>query len=611
MKPYKRIRVFTETDVELTAVELAIIDCRSFQRLRSISQLGQSSAVFPTAEHSRFGHALGALSWTAAILRHLTTNHFSAEFNVQRLRDAEKAARRTFLSSVVEEEPSGLGFGWYEQYIRLAALLHDISHIPFGHTLEDQAGVLTPRHDENAKRLFALFDKLKEEVKDSPHLLKYPSLMPAVQELLSLLPFQHWVDILIERRGKGPPDAAMACQWGKYGDLPKTDDPSLPARTLVSDIVNNTICADLLDYLHRDSLFSCMPWAVDSALLTHLKVLEVPSPLPGVPSEYRLGIAVARNGRFRHDVVTAVLGLLRARYDITEKVYYHHAKCAADAMLEKCLRASGMTLSDDLFVEKLLGDEGFLNYLEQALEDREDAARILGALRSRRFYKPVYSLKKGPHWSPQTRTRDDLCRSAAGRTELENDLCGCCGVDQGSIIVARHPDRMQMKAAAALVEWTDGEVLRLEELPRRKHYLKEVTALTERYLDLWSLNVYLDPKWSEYALVVMTKCEELFEHQNEPIVRKYVEKRFDLAHRAHQHVKSIAWDAEAEIAPGLQTANQAAMDDQDIEKLAAAKLSAAAERRQRRSSKPRAEREARAVKDAEGVVEPRQRSIED
>ena len=42
-------------------LEAALITSRSFQRLRFIHQLGFTFLVYPGAEHSRFGHALGAM----------------------------------------------------------------------------------------------------------------------------------------------------------------------------------------------------------------------------------------------------------------------------------------------------------------------------------------------------------------------------------------------------------------------------------------------------------------------------------------------------------------------------------------------------------------------
>ena len=47
--------------IELTPVEKAIIHSPYYQRLRWIKQLGFSCYVFPGAEHSRFGHSIGAM----------------------------------------------------------------------------------------------------------------------------------------------------------------------------------------------------------------------------------------------------------------------------------------------------------------------------------------------------------------------------------------------------------------------------------------------------------------------------------------------------------------------------------------------------------------------
>jgi HD superfamily phosphohydrolase len=48
------------SDPELKRALGAVIDTRTFQRLRRISQLGLASYVFPGATHTRFSHRLGA-----------------------------------------------------------------------------------------------------------------------------------------------------------------------------------------------------------------------------------------------------------------------------------------------------------------------------------------------------------------------------------------------------------------------------------------------------------------------------------------------------------------------------------------------------------------------
>lgn len=84
---------------------LDLVGSPDVQRLRRIRQLGVGHMVFPGAEHSRFGHALGAMA-----LMHDTLASLS-----------EKGTR------VSREEWSAA---------LAAALLHDIGHGPFSHTLE-------------------------------------------------------------------------------------------------------------------------------------------------------------------------------------------------------------------------------------------------------------------------------------------------------------------------------------------------------------------------------------------------------------------------------------------------------------------------------------------
>ncbi len=88
--------------------EEQIIDHPWLQRLRQIHQLQTAWWVFPTAEHTRFQHVLGAM--------HLASR--AVEALIASLRE------------VCPEVPSR---GYVESLMRLAALLHDVGHGPFGH----------------------------------------------------------------------------------------------------------------------------------------------------------------------------------------------------------------------------------------------------------------------------------------------------------------------------------------------------------------------------------------------------------------------------------------------------------------------------------------------
>src|SRR5439155_13834508 len=83
----------------------------------------------------------------------------------------------------------------------------------------------------------------------------------------------------------------------------------------MSDLVGNTICADLLDYLPRDRANLGMEYRLHTRLQRFLVIR------PGTlyPSEgYRLAIAVfrKRHGAQRRDVATAVLDIMRERYEM-------------------------------------------------------------------------------------------------------------------------------------------------------------------------------------------------------------------------------------------------------------------------------------------------------
>ncbi|WP_341280301.1 HD domain-containing protein [Paenibacillus sp. FSL H8-0537] len=83
-----------------------LINTKEFQRLRRIRQLGTSYLTFHGAEHSRFSHSLGVYEITRKIISQFERNGFP---------------------------------GWPQEERLLAlcaALLHDVGHGPFSHSLE-------------------------------------------------------------------------------------------------------------------------------------------------------------------------------------------------------------------------------------------------------------------------------------------------------------------------------------------------------------------------------------------------------------------------------------------------------------------------------------------
>lgn len=93
-------------DKPLDRLLLKLVDCREFQRLRRIKQLGFAHLVFPAATQTRFNHSLGVM-WNARRF-------------IQHLRRLDP----NFIDEI------------QETVVVVGALLHDLGHGPFSHAFE-------------------------------------------------------------------------------------------------------------------------------------------------------------------------------------------------------------------------------------------------------------------------------------------------------------------------------------------------------------------------------------------------------------------------------------------------------------------------------------------
>jgi HD superfamily phosphohydrolase len=111
--PIHRYIEFTVPEKKAEVTEKDIIDSPWVQRLRYIYQLQSARWVFPSAEHSRFQHSLGAMHLAGEFGKHLYSS------------------LRRVLGGDCPSAPL------IEEYLRITGLLHDVGHGPFGHFFDD------------------------------------------------------------------------------------------------------------------------------------------------------------------------------------------------------------------------------------------------------------------------------------------------------------------------------------------------------------------------------------------------------------------------------------------------------------------------------------------
>ncbi|MEO0077731.1 MAG: HD domain-containing protein [candidate division WOR-3 bacterium] len=420
----KTIRDAVHGDLDFTDDELQVINTACFQRLRGIKQLGAAYLVYPSATHTRFEHSLGTCGVARQIVSHI---------------------RRNCGARPVSADD--------ERLIAIYALVHDLTHIPFGHTIEDERRVF-PRHDQNAARIDYFLTRT-----DTGRALAKLGVARPVEELM-----KH------KRLEAGGP-------------------------AFHYDIVSGTICADLLDYLERDSYFTGLSQKYDERLYKYFVI-----------DQGGLAINLIRSGLFRMDGLSETLNVLRMRYVLSERCYYHPAKNAASAMvskaLELCVDSGKMRLSERSFYD--VGDEGFLRILQTG---PGPAKYLVDAFLARRLYKKVYLVSRRS--IPSTERFAAYHLDPARRAEAEAWLARKLKVPFRSVVVYCPSSTMQLREANARFKLAPGEP------PRRLEGNQEIENLKRQQENLWKFFVFLDPAYADKSAAAGQLCEEYFGQANE------------------------------------------------------------------------------------------------
>lgn len=390
------------------------IDTPEFQRLRGVRQLGTAFYVYPGATHTRFEHSLGTCWLTSRLLHHLDLDCRSSE---------------------------GLT-------ILAAALLHDVTHIPYGHTLEDERRIFD-RHDT------------PERIRD-------------------FLPRGLLGRRLSQARMLEPVLAILT-------------DP----KDWKQQVFSGSVAADLLDYVARDALYCGLCQRYDQRIFSLFRL-----------QSGRLFLEAQKHGVVRQDALSEIVHLLRIRYFLSERVYFHHSKTVAGAMVSRCVEEAvkrGLTLDEIAG----LTDEGLLSHLEFRFGQERTVEAFLSALRARQLYKRVYLLTSELSVERREELVKDYHQSSQLRGAAETEIARAAKLEPHELIVYCPALKMQLKEGGLAVRLGEGVFKTLDRLP-----VDEIGVLQERHRRLWRFYVFLHPERMSKAERVAEVCEAYFGEAN-------------------------------------------------------------------------------------------------
>lgn len=439
MSTAKRFSVLRDPvhgDVYLTHEELAVLDTPEMQRLRGVKQLGTAYLVYPGAVHTRFDHSIGVLHVTQRMVEAINRNF--ELFPRDTLGISEREAR----------------------ILRIAALVHDATHIPFGHHIEDQAGLFA-RHD-SARRFARLFGE--------GELGRVLEGLGVRREVLSTL---------------------LAAKGGRVDGDEADPRDAMVVPPYWSQVLSDTICSEILDYLQRDAYFTGLQLGVDPRVASYFRIDRASG---------NLYLDLAKRELLREDILSEAIRLLEARYYFSERVYYHHAKVASGALVA---RAVELAVAHDLVREEDLydcTDASLLELLEQrsARAEPELARRIADLCRRFRERRLPKRACVFPRYENRAVQEELVARyfapeARAQRSAIEDRIADLVRFATGKRVeVMLHcpAARMQLKEAQTHVRWPGESAVRplsafAERVPR-------LADLERAYRDLWKFYVFAD-----------------------------------------------------------------------------------------------------------------------
>lgn len=410
----KTIRDPIHGDIKLEGVFLDLIEAPEIQRLYNIKQLGFAHLVFPGAHHTRLEHSLGT--------------YFMASQAAEKL-ELDKDEKQT---------------------IACAALLHDIGHGPFSHTLESiLRETLDADHIDLTENLifgnYAIFESDEKEIIGSPSVFDILNKYSIDQkEIISII------------RGK------------------------THKKPYLSQLLNSTIDVDQLDYLIRDAYYTGVAYGM----------IDVERFLQTLTIENNK-LAVRKKG------VGVVENILMARTLMYSSVYFHKTVRIAELMLSKAIEMIDEKEPFDFF--KMTDSELVNDMKRMGSYQHEIAIR----LKYRKLFKQAYTTSQSSLDDEDIKAikrLDDIDYKKIKEQELEEKL----GIPHGYIII--DVPYQEIHQAEPRIDHTDINIIDENGVKTLDEYTPVAKAIRSRQIPDWIVMIVTDEK---YRNLISEKAEEI------------------------------------------------------------------------------------------------------
>ncbi|HEV2580331.1 MAG TPA: HD domain-containing protein [Ktedonobacteraceae bacterium] len=416
-QPISTVRDSLYDLIPLGLREEKLIGTAPFLRLQKVKQLGFVYRVWPGATHTRYEHSLGSYYLAVRALRALLQ------------RGSNGGLFGVSISSV--------------QTLVVAALLHDIGHYPFSHTIEE-LGYPIVLHEKVGRSIIE-----KSEI----------------------------ATILERDYGLSPGRVADFIDPPRSQPLPADD-------VLLGELLSGALDVDKLDYLPRDARACNVPYGgVDVARLQGALRIH-----PDANGQRRVVVT--------HKGISPLHSLLHARQEMFDNIYWHHTSRAMQVMLVRAVQEA--LLCSALDAERLIDmDDASLLALLARAEMPASARALAEELEMRRPYKGVlevsrlagrlYARLDALFWNAPRRRQVEQQLAAELATTLATDIA-----DYEVLFDIPRPEKWEMDVWVTfahppvgmepLVTWVEATGLQPDDLARYEQHQRRIRLVAPERL---------------------------------------------------------------------------------------------------------------------------------